>query len=88
MWKGETRAIRQAEFNKYFQKAFNPKHILPALFFDAYPDLEDEGEAQATIDEVKELVQLTEAMQPFPLEDAEVSATCACNRTLLKYESI
>ncbi len=49
--------------------------MLPALFFDAYPDLEDEREAQATIDEVKELVQLTENMQPFPLEDTEVSAT-------------
>ena len=70
---GETRESRQQEFNKYFKNAFSIRQELPALFFDAYPDMEDQEELRANLEEVKKLVELTENLPPFPLEDAEVS---------------
>ena len=69
---GETRFNTEREFNGYFRKAFDVKHSLPALFIDAYPDPEDEAEIRANINEVVQLRKITEALPPFPLEDAEV----------------
>ena len=69
---GESRHSREQEFNGYFREQFGIKHKLPALFIDAYPDVEDEAEIIANINEVVELRRIIEKLPLFPLEDAEV----------------
>ena len=69
---GDTKDVKEREFNCYFRKAFDLKHSLPAVFIDAYPDPEDETEMKANEQEVRNLIKLTHAMYPYYLHDIEV----------------
>ena len=75
---GETKHSRKQEFNGYFQDNFGIKRPLPARFIDAYPDEEDQAEMRANVDEVVQLRKITENLNPFPLEDAEVKSYWLC----------